>query len=395
MTPTSPLLSDHQSREALLSVYGDANSGAPIVQTFGQLDIEYAALRKHCVLFDAAHRATLEITGEDRLTFLDAMITQRVRDLTPGEVRDSFWLNRKGRIIADLRLMQLEDRLLIDLDTLAAGATAETLAEFLFAEDVTIANRSDQLSRLWLAGPTAPLLLTESTGAQVAADLPTNRALETRIDTAPVVISRSSLGDTPLFELTTESARLPALYQRLLQLGALPHTEPGDAPADTPASRIRLRPTGWHAINIARIESGLPMFNLDFGANTLPAETALLDSRVDFRKGCYLGQEVVARMHALGHPKQTLVALRIHGADESQQAETGAELFKPDAPDKPVGAITSSTISPMLGGAHIALAMVRWGAHEPGTTLAVVIGDRSQTALVQPQSQFWPPASDA
>ncbi len=397
MTPTSPLLSDHQSRDALLSIYGDADTGAPIVQTFGQLDIEYAALRKHCVLFDAAHRGALEITGPDRLSFLDAMITQRVRDLPAGTFRDSFWLNRKGRIIADLRLIELPDRMLIDLDTLVAAHTAETLGEFLFSEDVTITNRSDQLSRLWLLGPTAPLLLTEATASPNAAALHNGQALESEIDAAPVVITRSSMGDTPMFELTTNSTDLPRLYTHLLSVGQPPHTEPDDAPPDPPASRIRLRPSGWHAINIARIESGLPMFNIDFASTNLPAETSLLDARVDFKKGCYIGQEIVARMHARGHSKLTLVALRVEGedADSPPQAETGTELFNPSDPEKPVGAVTSSAISPMLSGASICFALVRPGSYEAGTQLILEAQGRPARALVQPTLQFWPPGTDA
>lgn len=393
MTPTSPMLPDHQSRDALLTIYGDADTGAPIVQTFGQLDIEYAALRKHCVLFDAAHRATLEITGDDRLTFLDAMVTQRVRDMAPGEVRGSFWLNRKGRIIADLRLIQFQDRMLVDLDLLAAAHAAQTLAEFIFAEDVSITNRTDQLSRLWLTGPTAPLLLDEATASTTSNELAPNHAIEITIHDIPVVVDRSTLGQTPAFELTVESKHVATLYEQLLSIGQAEETEPGEAPPDTPASRIRLRPAGWHAINVARIESGQPMFNIDFGSTNLPAESGLLDERVNFEKGCYLGQEVVARMHALGHPKQTLVALRLDATDDTTQAETGAELFTQDNPDKPVGAITSSTISPMLAGAHAAFAMVRWGAHEPGTQLTLRAEGHECQATVQPSLTFWPAPS--
>ena len=390
--PASPLLPDHQARQALLSHYGDPDAGAPIVQTFDHLELEYAALRKRCALFDAAHRATLEISGDDRLTFLDAMLTQRVRDMAPGDVRDSFWLSRKGRIIADLRLIQLEDRTIVDLDRLVAAQAAQTLEQFLFTEDVTITDRTPQLSRLWLIGPAAPRLLTEA-GAAELAHLEPFRAAEGVIDNAPVVISRSALGDLPFFELTAESARLPSLYRHLLQLGELPSHDPADSPPDTPAARIRLRPTGWHAINVARIESGLPMFNIDFGQTNLPAETGLLDARVDFKKGCYLGQEVVARMHALGHPKQTLAALRIDAVSDELQAQTGAELFLPDNPDKPVGAVTSSTIAPMLASAHIAFAMLRWGAHEPGVTLTLRAPGLETRATVQPSLTFWPPAS--
>ncbi len=399
MTADHPLLAQHQSRDALLSVYGPDRSGAPIVQTFGQLDLEYAALRTHCVLFDAAHRATLEITGADRLTFLNAMVTQRVGDMTPGTVRETFWLNRKGRIIADLRLIELGDRMLVDLDTLVAGETAASLSEFLFSEDAAITDKTNGLRRLWLIGPTAPALLNEATGLPKAASIETVRACETTINGAPIVIARSTLGDVPLFELTVASANVEEVYERLLTLGQS-ETEPGEPAAGSPSDSIRLRPTGWHAINVARIESGVPMFNLDFASTNLPAETSLLASRVDFKKGCYLGQEIVARMDALGKPTRSLVALRIEASDaqdqppqaQTPQAETGAELFPIDNPEKSVGAVTSSCISPMLSAASICFAMVRWGSHEPGTRLSLTAEGRDAIATVQPSLTFWPRA---
>jgi len=397
MSATPPLLSRHRSRAALISSYADDADAVPIVQTFGQLDIEYAALRKHCVLFDAPHRGTLEITGADRLTFLDAMVTQRTRDLQPGQWCDSFWLTRKGRIAADLRLIELPGRLLVDLDRLVAKATPDSLAEFLFSEDVTITDRTSDLCRLWLLGPTSVLLLAEICDRSPE-ELEPGTAAEFTIGGAPVIIVRDNLADVPAFHLTVECDRAGEVYDRLIEVGEAPETDPGESLPDTPASRIRLKPSGWHAINVARIESGAPMFNIDFGATNLPAETSLLDSRVDFKKGCYLGQEVVARMDALGHPKQAIVALRVEGTDDLDhppQADTGAELHAPDDPDKPLGAVTSSTISPMLSAASICLAMVKWGSHEPGTELTLLAEGRQAKATVQPALASWPrPASD-
>ena len=115
------------------------------------------------------------------------------------------------------------------------------------------------------------------------------------------------------------------------------------------------------------------MFNIDFGVNNLPAETGVIDERVSFRKGCYLGQEVVARMHSLGHPKQKLVSLRVEApAGPEAQPVTGAAVaVAGDEERVPVGAVTSSTRSPMLGDACIALAQVKWDHTAPGTALMV------------------------
>ncbi|MEC9373550.1 MAG: tRNA-modifying protein YgfZ, partial [Planctomycetota bacterium] len=127
--------------------------------------------------------------------------------------------------------------------------------------------------------------------------------------------------------------------------------------------RYRMRPAGWHAFNIARIEAGSPLFYVDFGPGNLPHESGVLKDRVSFTKGCYLGQEVVARMQSLGHPKQLLVGLRITKPIEkdSQQPVTGDRVFASDeAGAEAVGAVTSSTIAPLLSQSAICFAQVKW-----------------------------------
>src|SRR6185436_21150893 len=102
------------------------------------------------------------------------------------------------------------------------------------------------------------------------------------------------------------------------------------------------RRIGWHAYNIARLEAGWPIFNIDFGPDSLPHETGVLNDRVSFKKGCYLGQEVVARMQSLGHPKQRLVGLKAveeTGADEDRVPEAGAALHAARPAEKPADVI--------------------------------------------------------
>ncbi len=404
MTARSPLLDAHRSREAMLATYGTHELGASIVAAFGPLEIEYAALRKHAVVFDAAHRATLQVTGHDRLGFLNNMVTQRVADMRPGQSRGSFWLSRKGRVVADLRLVELGDRTLIDLDLLAAEQTRAELEGYLFAEDVAIEDATDRTHRLWVIGPGAGPALAEAVEAPpagaVGADsppsdpvsaLPPDRATLGKIDGVPVVVDRRDLCAQTGYELSVPSEHAARVYERLLAPDSVAPRENGSAPSLTPAPGAGLRPCGWHAVNVARIEAGTPIFNLDFDTTCLPAETGVLRERVDFKKGCYLGQEVVARMDALGHPKQTLVALRFeHGGDEPPLPGAEAELLA-DGDDRVIGHVTSSTISPMLGAVPIALAMVRWGSHEPGTRLSVREGGESVgIAIVQPRLRFWP-----
>ena len=131
---------------------------------------------------------------------------------------------------------------------------------------------------------------------------------------------------------------------------------------------------------------------MDFGSDSLPHESGILADRVSFRKGCYPGQEVVARMESLGKPKQRLVALRIA---EDALPTAGSPVFErgPDGePANPVGTVTSSTLSPMLGAASVAFAMVKTAHSEPGTVLLVPAEGGRATATVQPALRFLPAA---
>src|SRR5262245_1256909 len=112
MPRVSPIQALHERAQAVLMPYGhdERDPGIPLVATYGELELEYAAIRKHAALYDQPHRAVIEVTGPDRIDFLNRMITQELKGLSQGEVRRAFWLNRKGRIDADLRVIELGDR---------------------------------------------------------------------------------------------------------------------------------------------------------------------------------------------------------------------------------------------------------------------------------------------
>lgn len=397
MTLKSPLLPHHRARGASTIPYADPRDpgrAAEVVETFGALETEYAALRKGCALFDLPHRGVVLVRGADRLDFLNRMVTQELRDLAPWRARHSFWLNRKGRIDADLRVTNLEDHLRLELDVHAAGRTIEALTSYLFTEDVAFDNAAEELHRLALHGPAAILLLA-AVGEPVAgpaieglADL---EACRVRIAGREVLVERDDACGEIGLELTCLAAGAADVYQALRDAGEAP-TPGAGAPRPTELSaRARLRPAGWHAFNIARIETGTPLFNLDFGEDNLPHETGVLRDRVSFKKGCYLGQEVVARMESLGQPKQKLVALRFEEeADpELPQPVSGADVAPANEPGKSCGHVTSSTISPMLGAVPVCFAMVRTAHAAPGTRLSVAAHTTRIGATVQPQLAFY------
>lgn len=382
----------------------DAADAAPhaiaIPAAVSYVEAEYAAIRKHAAILDQPQRGTLVITGSagegGKHDFLGRMLTQQMRDFAPFTFRRAFWLNRKGRIDADLRLAELGDHLHADLDIFSAAAAVATLSAFIFAEDVQIEDASDRMHRLALHGPAAPGLLSgaaEPVAGPRPMDLAEGQVCVASIGGARVVVERQDSLAAPGFELTMDRTAVEQVWRAL--------AEPLDSAGETTSLA---RPIGWHAYNIARIEAGWPLFNIDFGPTNLPHETGpapggVLRDRVSFTKGCYLGQEIVARMESLGKPKQVLVGLKVEpsAANDSlsgnarPQPATGSRLFREAAPGADlVGAVTSSAISPMLGGVPICFAMVKQAVSAPSTRLYVEAEGQVAPAVVQPSLRFWP-----
>lgn len=362
-------------------VYGPEEAGVEVVETFGHLELEYAPIRKSAALFDLPQRGVIEVKGEDAFEFLNRMITQELKDLPEFATRRSFWLNRRGRIDADLSIVRLEDRILMDVDIHAAQRAVETLSAFLFSEDVEFEHVARSAHRLALHGPASAAALasvSEPVAGPGVGEMQEGAAAIVRVGESDVTVFRWDwLGEIGL-ELIAPAGGAQEIYNRLAELDAVQRS-------------------AWHAMNLARVEAGSPMYFLDFGPDALPHETGVLEDRVSFRKGCFLGQEVVARMQSLGHPKQRLVALRLERPDDLReeaplpQPVGGSPVHTPgDEGGKVLGVVTSSAISPMLGAEPILFAMVKYASSSPGTRLSLAAEGRAITAVVQPQLRFWP-----
>jgi folate-binding protein YgfZ len=371
--------------------YGGAGSAEAateppeIVAGYGLLELEYAAFRRGAAVVERSCRGTVAVRGGDRIEFLNRMVTQELKGMAAGDVRTGFWLNRKGRIEADLVFAEVpaavdnDAFMLIDLDVHDAARTVTSLTAFLFNEDVHLADQTAEWGRLAVHGPEGAMLLSNA-GADDAslealnADL---RCVRTQLAGVPAVLVRRDQCGSPGVEVFVPASGLARVWDALVSQH--------DA---TAGGRRRARPAGWHAYNIARIEAGTPLHHVDFGTDSLPHESGVIGERVSFRKGCYLGQEVVARMESLGKPKQRLVGLRIAEDALPVAGSPVFELGADGAPGNPVGSITSSTLSPMLGASSVAFAMVRTAHAEPGTVLGVPAEGVRATATVQPRLRF-------
>lgn len=379
--PPSPLRAMQAAAGATFLPYGPAEAGVELVETFGEYQAEYAAIRKGVGILESPQRGVVEVTGADRLEFLHRMLTNDTRTLTPGQTRRAFLLGKTGRIIADMIVLHFEGRTLLDLDLFQAATLPGELEKYLFTEDVKLVDATPRYAQLGLHGPAAAALL-EAAGAADLAGIEPARAREVAVAGAACVVHRRDVTGALGLHLLVPREALLNLYTKLADLvgGLQPPVEGGVI------RKLRGRGIGWLAFNTARIEAGSPIFHIDFGPDSLPHETGLLHDAVSFTKGCYLGQEIVARMQNLGHPKKVLVGLKFED-DRMPIAGTGVlEPAKPEAMAAPapdagtaggstsgrvIGAVTSSTLAPMLGGKAIAFAMMKWGLHRPETNVVV------------------------
>jgi folate-binding protein YgfZ len=431
MALISPLKRMHQEAEASMTAYGPTLARADgtgvsveVVETFGELEIEYAAIRKSCVVLDLPNRGVVEVTGRDRLEFLNRMLTQELKGLSPFSMKRSFWLNRKGRVDADVRVIDLPHATYLEMDVHAVARTVESLSGYIVMEDVQVRDMTGEVHRLALHGPTASELMQAlslaTNGAEasgpVVRDLPPGRVAVVRVESAECVVVRDdTTGETGL-EIFVPLEATRAVYEQMLEIGtptmegerqgkASGSGEGGSTLRDMLASRIRLKPAGWHAYNIARIEAGTPLYNLDFGPESLPAETGVMMDRVSLTKGCYLGQEVVARMHARGQAKQKLVAIAFEAIRDElgvpKQPTTGMAVLLGDAPKvdspehtpgEPIGVITSSTVAPMLGAIPVAFAAMKSaGLTSPGQRVRCMVEGTWVNGVVRETLKFWTP----
>ena len=316
-----------------------------IVSTFGNTPAEYAAIHKDAGKMDLPQRSVLELTGRDRLDFLNRLLTNQTFDkqsktpMAAGSGVRSFLLNIKGRILADMNVLELGDRTWLEMDARLIEPTKQTLAKYLIVDDVTLTNRAGSVHEIALLGPNAAAALA-------LPELKPLNSAQIKLAGADITVFRDDLCGSPGYFLLVPAESAQAVWSNL----------------------PLLRPIGWAAFNAARIEAGRPLMGIDFDDTVLPAETgpATFAAAVSVTKGCYLGQEIVARMYARGIVARQLVGIRME-ADALPVA--GSPVY--DDAANVVGGITSSTVSPILSNAAIGLAFVKKNFVAPGTQLTI------------------------
>jgi folate-binding protein YgfZ len=332
-------------------------NGREAVADYGDVEAEYRAARQAVALHDATYREALRITGEDRVSFLHGMVTQDVKGLAAGAATYAAMITVKGAMVADARLVRREADLLLDLEPGMGAKVQEFLGKFLISEDAELLDATGELGVLRLMGPRTADLLGAVSGSPFAALPPDATRAVTLAGQEVLAVGRA--GQEPGVDLLVPRAGLEAVWKGLVGAGG----------------PFGLKPLGWRAQEALRVEAGVPRYGQDMVDTTIPLE-ANLTNAISYNKGCYIGQEVIARATFRGHMNRKLAGLLL-GATE---AAPGTELKKDG---KKVGWVTSVVRSP-LKGQTVALGYVHRDHLEPGTVLAVGDGPAEATVAALP-----------
>lgn len=332
----------HAFHRAAGAVFAEV-SGREVVAHYGDWPAEYAALREGAGVLDLSFRGRLCVTGADARRFLNGQVTHNVKDLQIGEGCYAALVSARGRLQSDLNIYRLENELLLDFEPGLSASVAERLEKFIIAEDAQVVDAAPHYGLLSAQGPEA---------MEVA------RGLSPRFIVPPKAMGMAKLEEPALGE--TYLAALSRVGSRGLDVFA-PAEAMNEAAARLLARGVRL--CGWQALETARIEAGIPRFGADMDETNLAPEA--LDTRaISYTKGCYIGQEVIARVRTYGQVSKLLRGLRFGGGGREAPAR-GTKLF---LAEKEAGFITSAVWSPALQGV-IALGYVRREANQPGTEL--------------------------
>jgi tRNA-modifying protein YgfZ len=302
-----------------------------VVSTLETQADEYRALTEGCGLVDRAGRGRLALTGPERREFLHGQVTQDIETLEPGHGRYAALLTHKGKMLSDLRVLDLGDELLLSCERAGLQELFNMIRRYKLGADVELHKRTLEMGELSLIGPDARRI---AGATELGPDEHDN--VRATIGEHDVILVATDLGVDVFCDVeATEGVR-----GTLLAAGAVEVTEA--------------------AAELVRVERGRPRYGVDVDDNTIPQEAGLNERAVSFTKGCYVGQETVARLFYRGKPNRHLRGLKL-----SAPVEPGTPLR---LGEKEVGRVTSVAVSPAHG--PIGLALVRRQA-EPGATISV------------------------
>lgn len=336
-------------------------SGSEIVADYGAAQTEYRALREAAGILDLSFRSRVCLTGADRGRFLHGQVTNDVKKLRVGEGCYAALTTAKGKLQSDLNIFCLQDELLLDFEPGLTLLVTERLEKYIVADDVQVVDVGPHYGLLSVQGPKAEEVV---------------RALGLFVETPGLPLSSAKISDATLGEIyLMNHTRLASggvdLFVPLAALGAVAAKLVAAAKAAGGGA------CGWNAFEMARVEAGIPRFGMDMDESNIASECGIESRAISYNKGCYIGQEVLNRIHSIGHVNRELRGLQFAAGLKTVPLR-GDKLFHGD---KEVGHITSAVSLPGMDQIF-ALGYVRREANLPGTKVTLHSGATVNDATV-------------
>lgn len=336
-------------------------NGQEVVDHYGDPLAEQEALRDTAGVLDLSFRSRLCLTGADRQRFLNGQVSNNVKDLAAGQGCYAALVTAKGKLESDLNIYRLENELLLDFEPGLAAAVTQRFEKYIIADDVQIVDAAPHYGLLSVQGPNAEAVVRElEPGCSPPRGL-MNFAVLKHATPGEIYLMNVPRTGSAGFDVFAPTAAMATVMDTLIAA----------------AEAIDGCVCGWQALEIARIEAGIPRFGADMDATNLAPEAGIESRAISYSKGCYIGQEVIARIRTYGQVSKTLCGLRL-AAELNPLPQRGDKLFKEG---KEVGYLTSAVASPTLK-ANIALGYVRREANQIGTELSVRMAAGESPAVV-------------
>lgn len=325
-----------------------------MVEDYGDPEKEYGAVHGECGALDLSQPGKLKVVGRDRVRYLHNMLSNDIKALKPGTGCYAALLTRQGQIQSDLHVYAFAEELLLECPVAGSQAVLENLNRSIVGDIVTIENLTDTLCILSLQGPLSQGKMETTVESPLAGMAPLEHRTVERGSGRWVVVRRDRTGCDG-YDLWLPREDAPGVWSQWVG-------------AD------RIRAVGHTALNWLRTEAGIPWYGIDMTDRNLPMEMGL-DGAVSMTKGCYRGQEIVARVTHRGHLDRKLAGVAV----ESQAIPAaGAEVLSDNAK---IGTVTSAILSPRLGR-PLALCILKTAYLKPGTRVEVACGNANCPAEV-------------
>lgn len=340
----------NEAQTALGAVFG-MDTPHELPASYGDPAEEHRAVRQAAGLIDRSGRGLLRFVGSDRVEYLNNMLTNDLKALIPGSGCYAAATTEKAKLLADLRITCLTDSLFIDLEPTVTEKIQKHLDKYIITSDVTIENNSETLCLLLLSGPKSPEILT---AVFPGVTLPEKECgnIETDLSGRSVLIIRNEITGEIGFDLFVPKEAITGLWNTLIQEG----------------KPFGMKPAGLRALESLRIEAGIPVYGVDMDESHFPMEAGIEKRAISYTKGCYMGQETIARTDAHGHMNRRLMGLELT-VDQLPIRGT-AIIGKNEKGEKEIGSITSAIFSPTLKKS-IAMGYVHKKFMEVGSTVAI------------------------